>query len=209
MAISVTRRPRRSASAAAFPRLALLALVVAACAGAPPSPSPSPIPTPVVTPNPHLGDSATAQEVFNGLGRAGLVITPNTATSGSKDGAVVTRIFATYLGWPLDVTEYRTSDALDKVATWTPGEGPGRGEPPVTVAGANILVTWGPTASGAKPTMPDDRQTEGLADLVGALERLLAPLRARTNSAVAITPPVAVAPSPPTTTPAPKATTAP
>ena len=189
--------------------LALLTLVVAACAGGPPTASPTAVPTPVVTPNPHLGDPATAQEVFNGLGRAGLQITPNTATTGPKDGDVVTRIFATYLGWPLDVTEYRSSAALGKVVTWEPGEDPGRGEHPIAIAGANILVTWGPALSGAKPNLPDARQTKGLTDLVAALDKLLSPLRARTNTAVTITPPVASAPTSPAATPGSEATTAP
>lgn len=214
MAIPVTRGPLRSAAAPVLPTLALLALVVAAwavaaCAGAPPSPSPTPVPTPVVTPDPHLGDPATAQEVFNGLGRAGLNITPNTATTGPQDGDIVTRIFATYLGWPLDVTEYRSSAALTKAVTWKAGEDPGRGEHPIAIAGSNILITWGPALSGAKPNLPDDRQTKGLTELVAALDKLLSPLRARTNTAVTITPPVASAPTAPAVTPGPKATTAP
>ncbi|MGP1673713.1 MAG: hypothetical protein ACTS8Z_00685 [Candidatus Limnocylindrales bacterium] len=192
-----------------FPRLALLALLVAACAGAPPSPSPTAVPTPVVTPDPHLDDPATAQEVFNGLGRAGLQITPNTASTGPKDGDVVTRIFATYLGWPLVVAEYRSSAALGKVVTWEAGEDPGHGEHPIALAGGNVLVTWGPASSGAKPSLPDERQTMGLTDLVAALDKLLSPLRARTNTAVKITPPVASAPTSPATKPGPKATPAP
>ena len=102
-----------------------------------------------MTPDPHLPDPATAQQVFNGLGRAGLSITPNTATAGPADGDVVTQIFATYLGWPLDVTEYRSSAALDRAVTWKAGEAPGQGEPPIAIAGVNILVTWGPTASAS------------------------------------------------------------
>jgi len=132
----------------------------------------------VVTPNPHLGDPTTAKDVFNGLGRAGLKITPNTAFAGAAGAAVVTRINATYLNWPLDVTQYRTAADLAKKADWESGDAPGRGEPPVALAGYNILVTWGP-ATGAKPLVPDARQAAALDELVAALDRLLSPIRTR------------------------------
>ncbi len=186
--------------------LAAATLLVAACGGTPPSPPPTVAPTPIVTPDPHLADPATAQEVFNGLGRAGLSITPNTATTGARDSDIVTKIFATYLGWPLDVVQYRTSGALTKATPWTAGEGPGRGETPVALAGSNILVTWGPRISGVKPGPPDDRQSVGLDKLVGALDVLLSPLRARANVPVAVSPTVAAAPASPAPSPAPEAT---
>ncbi len=189
MAASVTR-------AVASSRRLLVALLigtslVTACSSAPPPPAPTPRPTPLVTPDPHLADPATVQEVFSGLGQAGLRITPNTASAGSSDGPVVTRIFATYLGWPLEVTEFRTSDALAKAASWAPGAAPGSGQEPIAIAGGNILVTWGPAISGANPPLPDARQAEGLVDLVDALDALLSPIRARMN--VEIVPPVAAA----------------
>lgn len=196
MAITVTRG-RRGLVAFVAPGLTALALLVAACGSSPPTPPPSVAPTPVVTPNPHLNDPASAQDVFNGLGRAGLSITPNTASAGSDDGPVVTRIFATYLGWPLGVTQYRTSAALAEAVTWKPGEAPGRGEHPVAVAGSNILVTWGPATSGEKPGKPDGRQAEGLRDLVAALDVLLSPLRARSTVALSISTPIASAPTAP------------
>ncbi len=214
MVTSVTARPRRHAADPPATRrvlrrrarpLALVAaatLLAAACGSSPPSPSPTTAPTPIVTPNPHLGNPATAQEVFNGLGRAGLSITPNTATTGAQDSDVVTKIFATYLGWPLDVVQYRTSGALTKATPWTAGEGPGRGESAVTLVGSNILVSWGPRTPGVKPERPDDRQADGLEKLVGALDLLLWPLRARANVPVAVAPTVAAAPA----SPAPRAT---
>lgn len=160
--------------------LSVAALLAAACSDAPASPSLTPAPTPVVTPNPHLGDPATARDVFNGLGRAGLKITPNTASAGADGAAVVTRINATYLNWPLDVTQFRTAADLAKKAGWESGEVPGRGEPPVALAGYNILVTWGPRSTGAEPSAPDARQAAALEALVDALDRLLSPLRTRT-----------------------------
>jgi hypothetical protein len=184
--------------------LVLAGLLAAACSSAVPSASPTLAPTPLVTADPHLKDPTTAQDVFNGLGRAGLRITPNTATAGSDGGAVVTRINGTYLGWPLDVTQYRTSADLAKAAKWTAGDAPGRGEPPVALVGNNILVRWGPWITGAKPPKPDERQAQGLEALVRATDALLSPLRARTVVPVAIAAaPVAIEPPPST---APKAT---
>ena len=180
-------RHRGSRSRVAVPAgLVLAVILAAACGGGAPSPSPTPAPTPVVTPNPHLGDPATARDVFNGLGRAGLKITPNTASAGADGAAVVTRINATYLNWPLDVTQYRTAAELAKKAGWESGEEPGRGEPPVALAGYNILVTWGPRSTGANPAAPDARQAAALDALVDALDRLLSPLRTRTAVPVTV-----------------------
>lgn len=161
--------------------LTIVVLLAAACGGTPPPPSATVAPTPVVTPNPHLADPATVKEVFTGLGRAGLKISPNTAMVGAAGTGIVTRTNATYLNWPLDVTEYRTSADLAKAADWKKGEQPGRGEPPVALAGYNILVTWGPRASKSDPPAPDDLQAAGLDALVAALDHLLSPIRVRAN----------------------------
>jgi hypothetical protein len=186
---------------------ALVVILAAACGSSVASPSPSPVPTPVVTPNPHLADPATAQDVFNALGREGLKITPNNAVAGVDGAAIVTRVNATYLGWPLDVTQFRTSADLAKAAKWKNGEAPGRGEPPVALAGYNILVTWGPWGTGKKPAVPDEQKAAALEALVAALDRLISPLRTRTIV------PVEVAAAPSSTVPkasaTPKATPAP
>jgi hypothetical protein len=183
----------------AVPVTLALAAIVAACGTGAPPPSPTPAPTPVVTPNPHLGDPATAREVFNALGRAGLKMTPNTATAGAEGAPVIEKINATYLGWPLDVTQYRTSKDLAKAVKWEAGKAPGKGEPPVAIVGSNILITWGPSAVGTKPKAPDERQAEALDALVLALDRLLSPLRARTVV------PVQIASAPASTAPDPSA----
>lgn len=162
------------------------AVLVAACGSAAPSASPSVAPTPLATPNPHLPSPATAKQVFAGLGKAGLSITANTATLGAEDSDVVTRIYATYLGWPLDVTEYRSATALTKAITWASGEAPGKGEPPAAIAGINILIIWGPTRSGHMPGKLNDRQVAGLTDLVAAADVLLSPLKARTSIPVKV-----------------------
>lgn len=187
MAMSVTAPAwRRASMRLALAPVAALACLVVACGGGPPSSSPTPVPAPIATPDPHLGDPASAQDVFNGLGRAGLSITPNTASAGAKDSDVVTKIFATYLGWPLAVVQYRTTGSLTRATNWAAGEGPGHGEPAVSIAGSNILVTWGPRISGMEPGQPDERQSAGLAKLAGALDALLSPLRARANVRVSL-----------------------
>jgi peptidoglycan hydrolase-like protein with peptidoglycan-binding domain len=187
--------------------LLAMALVVAACGDQPASAPPSVAPTPVVTPNPHLADPATAQDVFNGLGRQGLKITPNTAVTGAGGAGVVTRINATYQGWPLDVTQYKTSADLAKAAAWTAGEAPGRGEPPVALAGYNILVRWGPWGTGTKPAVPEEQKAAALEVLVTALDHLISPLRTRTIVPVQVA--VVAATPPPGPSSAPKATPAP
>jgi hypothetical protein len=176
--------------------VSLLALV-AACGGSPASAPPSVAPTPRVTPNPHLPSPATAQEVFSGLGKYGLRITANTATLGTEDGDVVRKVYATYLGWPLDVTEYRDETALTKWVPWKDGDPPGKGEPPIALAGMNILITWGPTKSGAKPgSKLSERHADALEDLLSAANVLLSPLKARTSVPVRIGATAAVEPAP-------------
>ena len=133
--------------------------------------------------------------MFSRLRKARLNITANTAKLGSEGSDVVTKIYATYLGWPLDVTQFRSATALSDAIDWPAGEEPGRGEPPIALAGGNILITWGPAVSGKMPSKPDTRQSGALEDLVAAVDVLLAPLQARTNVPVKVTEP-AVSASP-------------
>jgi hypothetical protein len=186
---------------------ALVVILAAACSTAAVSPSPSPAPTPVPSVDPHLGDPASAKSVFNGLGREGLKLVTNTAVVGAAGTAVITRINATYGGWPLQLVEYRTAADLKKAAVWKAGQAPGKGEPPVALAGANILIRWGPWDRDTKPPRPDERQTAALEALVAAMDRLLAPLRTRSNVPVqTVSVPVAAEDGPsaaPEATPAP------
>ncbi|MEO6207243.1 MAG: hypothetical protein ABIP77_04750 [Candidatus Limnocylindrales bacterium] len=169
--------------------------VAAACGGTPPSgePAATPAATPFITPDPHLPDPATADQVFLALGAAGIKMTANNAAAGPAEGPLVKRINATLLGWPLTVTQYRTTAALQEVTAWAPGEAPGQGEPPVAIAGLNILVQWGAT-TGAQPQDPSGPQIQGLIDLASAMDVLLSPLAAR--SVVTIPGVVTVAPAP-------------
>ena len=157
---------------------------VAACATPVPSPSPTTRPTPLITPDPHLDDPATADAVFLALGSAGLRLTANNAIGGTDDSPLVKRINATFLGWPLAVSEYRTSAALARLTDWPADTRPDQGQPPVTIVGLNILIEWGPTTGAEPPPSPSGPQVQGLQDLAATLDVLLAPLRARSVVAV-------------------------
>jgi hypothetical protein len=174
--------------------LAAVAVFTMTRVGTPATTTPSTGPTPLVTPNPHLTTPATAQQVFNGLGRAGLKVTAHTASAGAADSPIVRKIFASYLGWPLDVTEYRSTRDLAEALTWSSGAPPAKGDPPVTIAGGNILVIWGPMNSGKAPIRLDERQQAGLQPLVSALDVLLSPLWTRTSDPVTVS---ETAPPPP------------
>ena len=167
---------QRGHGALATTVLAITALV-AACGGPGPTPLPSAAPTPRITPDPHLADPATADEVFLALGAAGLRLTANNAQGGGEGSSLVKRINATYLGWPLSVSQYSSTSALAKLTDWE-DDLPGQGEPPITIAGMNILIEWGPT-TGARPKRPAGRQVQGLRDLATNLHALLSPIRAR------------------------------
>jgi hypothetical protein len=184
---------RGAASLAVF--VAGVALTAVACGDAPASALPTSRPTPLVTPDPHLADPATADQVWRGLGAAGLRMTANNATAGGPDSALVKSINATYLGWPLNLSEFRSSAALAETLAWEAGEAPGQGEAPIAIAGVNILVTWGPM-TGEQPATPDPRQVEALDALVSALDRLLSPLSVRTNTPIDV-PGVVLGPTPP------------
>ncbi len=172
------------------------AVIVTACGGGqPPSAPPVAVVAPLVTPDPHLHEPATADQVFRALSAGGLQMVANNALSGASGAEPVKRINATYLGWPLNVAQYSSSAALSKVTQWKDGEPPRGGEVPIAIVGLNILVTWGPT-TGGKPRVPDARKVNALDPLVKILDGLLSPLRARANVPLAIAGPSA-APSPP------------
>lgn len=175
--------------------IASIAIATAACGEAPPSVAPTVRPTPVVTPDPHLSDPASVDEVWRGLGAAGLRMTANNATAGGDDESLVKTINATYLGWPLSLSEYRSSAALAETTDWEEDDDPGQGESPIAIAGANILVLWGPQ-TGEEPPTPDGRQADALDALVTAMDRLLSPLRVRANVPIDV-PGVVLGPTPP------------
>lgn len=163
-----------------------IAVTSAACASPPPSATPSPTPTPLVTPDPHLPDPTTADDVFLAIGALGLRLTANNATTGS--GGLVKRVNASYGGWPLIISEYVSAAELSERLGQAFEGVPGGDEPTVAVAGLNILVTWGPT-SLAPPEAPVPARAAHLVELAQALDVLLGPLRVRSVVPLAVSTP--------------------
>ena len=154
----------------------LFALLVAGCGQtAAPSASPTAIPTPVITPDPHLTEPVTADQVFRVLSSAKLGMRANNATLGGGVPDVVKVINADIGGWPLRITEYRTSTALRKAVGWK-GPTPARNEAPYAIAGLNVLVAFGPISRTAPPKPPEAARQEVAVAIVAALDPLLWPL---------------------------------
>src|SRR5215203_6053775 len=136
------RLPRNRGAGRLVAAMVVAFSLVGACGGEAPSAAPSiAAATPVITPDPHLEDPTTADAVFLALAKAGLRLTANNADAGGAESALVKRINATYLGWPLAVSQFKTTTALSKATGWAGGT-PGQGEPPISIAGLNILVEW-------------------------------------------------------------------
>lgn len=173
------RRSNRGSTVAAF---ALVAGLVAACGpGGSGAASPSPQPTPLITPNPHLAEPASVDDVYQELAKAGLRITANTATIGT-DGITVKRINATYANWPLVLTEFKSTNALQIAARFDSGQPPRQGESPYMIAGMNILLEFGPHSTNDKtPAPPETDKVDAALDLVRALHPLVGPLEQRST----------------------------
>jgi hypothetical protein len=174
-----------------------IALVVAACGGAA-SPSPSPTPTPTPTPNPHLRDPADLQIVYAALQRAGLHLTVHNA-SGSPAGKEPRRRYAADLGgWPLELIEYSSSAAREIDFGYAPGTSPDKGDPPYTLAGLNIVVTFGPDNRRVIPEVPDKRYQDLALTLARTLDIYLGPLAQRSVTSLSVpTPTPATSPEVP------------
>ena len=185
-----TSRGRRPPSWAA----GLFVLLVAACGQtAAPSTPPTPIPTPVITPDPHLTEPVTADQVFRILGSAKLGMRANNATLGGGNPDIVKVINADIGNWPLRITEYRSSAALSKDLGWKAGSAPVRNERPYAIAGLNVLVEFGPVSTATTPTTPDASRQQIAASIVTVLDPLLWPLL---QHSVAVAPARTVAPPP-------------
>lgn len=184
------RRPdrfARGAQARALIAAAVIACLAAACGGAAPSapviatPRPTPVPSP--TPRPHLTEPTTADAVYLALLEDDLKVVSNTAIAGGEGKDPIKRIEATYLGWPLSISEYGSATSLAKDRGWKSGAKPVRDDRPITFIGLNIIIEFGPsTVLG--PKQPDEDQLAGAVALRASLEGLLSPLKSRTIVAV-------------------------
>ena len=154
----------------------LFVLLVAGCGqAAVPSASPTATPTPVVTPDPHLKEPVTADQIFRVLSSAKLGMRANNATLGGDVADVVKVINADIGGWPLRITEYRSSAALRKAVAWKSAT-PARNETPYAIAGLNVLIAFGPVSRVAPPSAPEAARQEVAAAIVAALDPLLWPM---------------------------------
>ena len=156
---------------------ATVTILVVACGGsATPSPSATPLPTPVITPDPHLREPVTADQIFIAFGGAHLGIVANNANSDTGNPAVIKLINAEIGNWPLRITQYSSSAVLDKAIHWKAGQAPGGNEPPYSIAGLNILIQYGPISARA-PGAPDPTRAALAEKIVAVLDPLLWPLR--------------------------------
>jgi hypothetical protein len=129
----------------------------------------------VITPDPHLHDPATADDVFNVIRSAGLPLSVNNATKGP--GPMIKRINADIGNWPLVITQFRSGAALRSATKWDASRPPRQGNPPFTFVGLNILIEFGPsTGALATPDAPRVKQAERLA---AVLDPLLWPIEQR------------------------------
>jgi hypothetical protein len=165
----------------ALATLMALSAVVAACGAEATSGSAAPAtdaPAPVVTPDPHLTEPATAEQVFNAIRRGDLPqLSITNAIAGGPNDALIRRFNAQVANWPLTISEYRSSAALREQLAWDPAPGPRQGEAPYTWVGLNIVVAFGPVTG--RPTAPDDARQQQAEDIVALIDPLLWPLEQR------------------------------
>jgi hypothetical protein len=173
---------RHSNHAGRASRLSILAvgvfaMIVVGCGPAAVASVPSlPPPTPVVTPDPHLFEPVTADQIFLALAKAKLGLVTTNANLGNGNPDIVKQINADIGSWPLRITQYRSSAALTRALGWKSGEAPGRNETPYAFAGLNVLVEFGPTATAGAPKPPPAGRQEAAATIVAVLDPLLWPL---------------------------------
>lgn len=153
--------------------------------------SPSLRPTPIVTPDPHLTEPATADQIFGAIRVGGLPLSVNNASGGDPASPIAKKINAVIGDWPLIISEYRTSALLRAETNWDPAKAPVQGDPPFSFVGLNILVEFGPvTGLLAAPSAARQEQAMTLVALIDPLlwpieQRSVVPLPTRTAAPAA------------------------
>ncbi|HEX5012580.1 MAG TPA: hypothetical protein VFV72_00370 [Candidatus Limnocylindrales bacterium] len=204
----VSNQKRRGILAVA-PLIALSAIAAACGSSAAPSVAvvATPPPTPVITPDPHLTEPATADEIFNAIRKGDLPLSVNNATAGAPNDPLVKKINAQIGNWPLIISEYRNSALLRQQLGWNPASGVKQGDPPFTWVGMNIVVTFGPT-TGA-PAAADPARQEQAKGVVALIDPLLWPLEQRSLTPIPSKTPPTAPPASAAPASAPAATAAP
>lgn len=146
-------------------------LLVAACGGAAPSASVRPIARLTPTPNPHLVDPTSADQVIASLAAMGMTVITNNASRG-RDGEPVKIVNATFAGWPLSIAEYSSTARRRELH---PLDASAVESTRMLLAGLNIIVLYGPPDRPDAPS-PDPGFVGSARALADALEPLLGPL---------------------------------
>jgi hypothetical protein len=165
-----------------------------------------------VTPDPHLKEPVTADDVYRALGKAGLAVSAINANLGQGNPDIVKQINANLGGWSLRIIQYKSSSLMTPALKWPAGEAPGGDEAPYNFAALNILIEYGPMSARA-PSAPDAARQKDAASIIAVLDPLLWPISQRSVVAVPTRTPVpAATPVPtvkPTARPTPEPTTRP
>jgi hypothetical protein len=176
-----------------------MAIMFATACGSPPASlaPPTPSPTPVITPDPHLVEPATADQIFGAIRVGDLPLLVNNATGGDPSSPIAKRINAAIGDWPLVITEFRTSALLRSTILWDPKRPPATGNAPFTFVGLNILVEFGPMTGAL--AQPDSTRQMQAARLVALIDPLLWPLEQRSVAQLPTrtAPPASAAPASP------------
>lgn len=176
---------RRGASAAVLSAFVL----VAACGGAVPSATIAPTHRITPTPDPHLAEPASVDQVIVKLAAMGMTVITNNASRG-RDGEPVKIVNATFAGWPLSIAEYSSTARRRELH---PLDGGTVERTRMLLAGLNILVAYGPPDRPDAPS-PDPGFMNSARALAEALEPLLGPLERA--GLLAATAPASASPSP-------------
>jgi hypothetical protein len=153
----------------------LLALILAACGSSNVSPPPSTVAAPSPTPDPHLAEPVTADQIYNVLYAAKIGPQCPNANLGNGNPRIVKQINCTVGGWPLRIIQYKTAALLADSLAWTAGGKPEGDEAPYNWAALNILIQFGPISARAPATPEAARQTAA-ASLFAVLDPLLWPI---------------------------------
>jgi hypothetical protein len=178
--------------------LIVLTLVVVFAAGCGQSQAatatPSPVAVPLVTPDPHLAEPVTADQIYYAIAAGKMNLRPSNATV--DQASIVKRIDSDLEGWPLRITAYRSAALLQKAKPWKAGQAPGRGEAPYNLAALNILIEYGPISTGAGPAVPDPAHQSNAETVMQLLDPLLWPIRQHSVMTIPARPAAPAAPKP-------------
>jgi hypothetical protein len=150
------------------------ALAAAACGGPGANSSPTPTAAPSPTPDSHLREPARADVIYSTLVERGLQLIGTNASRGRDPEAVIN---GTYAGWPLVLLQYQSSGTRFQLTKFKNGDAPGKGDPPFTFAGLNVVVKWGPSVDRRVPQRSATKaQIDAATTLAVELDRLIGPL---------------------------------